>query len=94
MIDVPLTTVTFVAGFPPKLTVVPGVKFAPVSVTAVPPTVGPLLGVTVVTLGGAGHPTIKAIATGASRLRRVTGFKMTRFLREISQDWERRPIFA
>jgi hypothetical protein len=80
-----LTTVTFVAGIPAKLTVALGAKFAPVSVTAVPPTVGPLLGETAVTLGGAGQVKPRAIATEVGTIKRamVAGFHMTRFLQEL-----------
>ncbi len=49
---VALTKVTPVAAVPPKVTVAPLTKFAPVMVTAVPPVSGPLLGVTEVTVGG------------------------------------------
>ena len=37
---------------PPKLTAVAPLKLVPVMVTTVPPVVGPLLGLTPVTLGG------------------------------------------
>ena len=37
---------------PPKLTAVAPVKLVPVMVTTVPPAVGPLLGLTPVTVGG------------------------------------------
>src|SRR5580658_7887717 len=48
---VPLTTTTLVAATPPNVTVAPATKFVPVMVTAVPPAVDPLLGVTLVTVG-------------------------------------------
>ena len=48
-----LTTVTLVADALPKVTVAPAVKFVPVMVTAVPPATGPLLGLTLVTVGDA-----------------------------------------
>ena len=51
---VALTTVTPVAAVPPKVTVAPATKSAPVMVTAVPPAVGPLVGLTPVTVGGGG----------------------------------------
>jgi len=51
VIDVPLTTTTFVAAVPPNVTVAPAAKFAPVIVTAVPPVVGPLFGDTLLTVG-------------------------------------------
>ena len=37
---------------PPKLTAVAPLKLVPVMVTTVPPVVGPLLGLTAVTVGG------------------------------------------
>ena len=46
-----LTTVTLVAEALPKVTVAPETKLVPVMVTAVPPAVDPLLGLTPVTLG-------------------------------------------
>jgi hypothetical protein len=45
------TTTTEVAATPPKVTVVPDPKFCPVSVTGVPPVIGPLAGETVVRTG-------------------------------------------
>ena len=51
MIVLLLTTVTFVAAAPPKLTVAPATKLVPVMVTELPPVVGPLLGLTPVTVG-------------------------------------------
>jgi hypothetical protein len=48
-----LLTTTFVADVPPNVTVAPAAKFAPVIVTAVPPAVAPLFGLTLVTVGGA-----------------------------------------
>lgn len=48
-----LTTVTPVAAVPPNVTVAPAAKFVPVIVTAVPPAVDPLFGLTLVTVGGA-----------------------------------------
>jgi hypothetical protein len=47
-----LTTTTFVAAALPNVTVAPAAKFVPVIVTAVPPVVGPLLGDTLLTVGG------------------------------------------
>ena len=47
------TTTTLVAACPPKVTVAPAAKFVPVIVTAVPPATGPLLGDTLLTVGGA-----------------------------------------
>ena len=51
VMDVLLTTTTLVAAVPPKVTVAPAAKFVPVIVTDVPPTVDPLLGDTLVTVG-------------------------------------------
>jgi hypothetical protein len=48
---VEFTTTTLVPAVPPKLTVAGETKLVPVSVTAVPPPVGPLLGLTLVTVG-------------------------------------------
>ena len=45
------TTTTLVAAAEPKVTVSPLAKFVPVIVTEVPPAVGPLFGLTVVTVG-------------------------------------------
>ena len=51
VIEVALTTVTFVAAAPPMVTPVAPVKFAPVMVTEVPPAVGPELGLIEATVG-------------------------------------------
>jgi hypothetical protein len=53
VIEVLLTTTTFVAAVPPNVTVAPEAKLVPVIVTAVPPSIDPLLGLTLVTVGGA-----------------------------------------
>lgn len=53
VIVVELTTTTLVAAALPNVTVAPVAKFVPVIVTAVPPPAGPLLGDTLVTVGGA-----------------------------------------
>ena len=53
VIVVAFTTTTFVAEPFPNFTVAPAAKFVPVIVTAVPPDVVPLLGLTLVTVGGA-----------------------------------------
>ena len=45
-----LTKTTLVAALPPTVTVAPFWKFVPVTVTAVPPTVGPLSGLIPVTV--------------------------------------------
>ena len=47
-----LTTTTFVAAALANVTVAPAAKFVPVIVTAVPPAVEPLLGETLLTVGG------------------------------------------
>ena len=52
MIVVLLTTTTLVAAAPPNVTVAPATKFVPVIVTAVPPAVDPLFGLTLLTVGG------------------------------------------
>jgi hypothetical protein len=46
------TSTTFVAAVLPKVTVAPVTKFVPEIVTAVPPAIDPLLGETLVTVGG------------------------------------------
>jgi hypothetical protein len=46
-----LTTTTLVAAVPPKVTAAPDAKFVPVMVTPVPPVVGPLFGLRLVTVG-------------------------------------------
>jgi hypothetical protein len=52
VIVVLFTTTTFVAALLPNFTVVPAEKLVPVIVTAVPPEVDPLFGLTLVTVGG------------------------------------------
>ena len=52
MICVALTTTTFVAAVVPKVTVTPEAKFVPLIVTGVPPTVDPVFGETLLTVGG------------------------------------------
>jgi hypothetical protein len=52
VIVVLFTTTTLVAAALPNVTVAPATKFVPVIVTAVPPTVDPLLGLTLLTVGG------------------------------------------
>jgi hypothetical protein len=51
VIEVLLTTTTFVAAAVPKVTVAPAAKFVPVIVTAVPPAVVPVFGDTAFTVG-------------------------------------------
>jgi hypothetical protein len=51
VIELLLTTTTFVAAALPNVTVAPVAKFVPVIVTAVPPKVDPLLGLTLPTVG-------------------------------------------
>jgi hypothetical protein len=53
VIEVLLTTVTFVAAAEPNATVSPETKLVPVIVTAVPPASAPPFGDTLVTVGGA-----------------------------------------
>lgn len=53
MIVVAFTTTKLVAAVPPMVTLVAPVKLVPVMVTDVPPVVGPLVGETAVTVGGA-----------------------------------------
>ena len=50
---VALRTLTPVAGVPPTLTVAPAAKLVPVIAIGVPPAVGPEVGLTAVTVGGA-----------------------------------------
>jgi hypothetical protein len=45
------TTTTFVAAVLPNVTVAPEAKLVPVIVTAVPPVIGPLFGLTLLTEG-------------------------------------------
>ena len=54
VMEVVLTTVTPVAATVPNFTVLPALKLVPVMVTVVPPVVGPVLGVTLVTVGAGG----------------------------------------
>jgi hypothetical protein len=49
---VPFTTTTLVAAAAPKVTVAPEAKLVPVIVMPVPPTVDPLFGETLLTVGG------------------------------------------
>ena len=51
VIVVLLVTTTFVAAALPNVTVAPAAKLVPVMVTAVPPAVGPLFGLTLLTVG-------------------------------------------
>ena len=51
VICVPLTTTTLVAAAVPNVTVAPEAKLVPVIVTVVPPAAGPLLGLTLLTVG-------------------------------------------
>ena len=53
VIEVALVTLTAVAAAPPKLTAVAPVRLLPVIVTEVPPALGPLAGLTEVTVGPA-----------------------------------------
>jgi hypothetical protein len=51
VIEVLLTTTTLVAAAVPNFTVAPAAKLVPVIVTAVPPAVDPLFGLTLLTVG-------------------------------------------
>jgi hypothetical protein len=51
VIVVLFTTTTFAAAVLPNVTVAPAKKFVPVIVTAVPPSVDPLFGLTLLTVG-------------------------------------------
>src|SRR5437016_1050771 len=51
VIDVVEMTVKLVAGAEPKLTAVAPLKFVPVTLTDVPPTAGPIVGLSFVTFG-------------------------------------------
>ena len=51
-----LITLTFVAATPPKLTVAPAAKFAPLMVVDVPPAVVPVFGEMVLIEGGGAPP--------------------------------------
>ncbi len=51
VMEVPFTTVTFVAAVLPNITVAGATKFVPVIVTDVPPASGPTFGVTPLTVG-------------------------------------------
>jgi hypothetical protein len=51
VIWVPLTTTTLVAAAAPNVTVAPAAKFVPVIITDVPPSVDPLAGLTLLTVG-------------------------------------------
>jgi hypothetical protein len=53
VIEVLLTTTTLVAAVLPNVTVAPAAKFVPVMVTAVPPAVEPVFGLTLLTVGAA-----------------------------------------
>jgi hypothetical protein len=53
VIVVLFTTTTLVAAAAPNVTVAPAAKFVPVIVTAVPPPVDPLFGLTLLTVGWA-----------------------------------------
>ena len=53
VIVVPFTTTTLPADVPPSVTVAPAAKLVPVIVTGVPPSVDPLFGLTLLSVGGA-----------------------------------------
>ena len=76
VMEVVPTTVTPVAATVPNFTVLPALKLVPVMVTEVPPVVGPVLGVTLVTVGaGGGAPVeaLRAMADGRGGPRRGLG---------------------
>jgi hypothetical protein len=56
VIVVALTTDSDVSGVPPIVTVAPGWKFDPVTVTAVPPATGPFAGMTPAIVGAGPAP--------------------------------------
>ena len=62
VIDVALTTVTFVAATPPMVTVAPATNRVPVMVTFVPPFTPPTLGAMAVTVGACAAVTVKFVA--------------------------------
>ena len=68
MIEVPLTTTTFVAEVPPNLTVAPVRKPVPLIFTAVPPLTVPALGVIEVTVGAGAAPNFVNFATEGTPL--------------------------
>ena len=53
VMEVALTTTTLVAGLPPIVTLLAPVKLVPVMVIAVPPAVGPEVGLTLAIVGAA-----------------------------------------
>jgi hypothetical protein len=65
VIEVAELTVTPVAALPPKATVSPAAKFVPVTVTSVPPDVGPDAGETALTVGAGGAVPLHVTITGA-----------------------------
>jgi hypothetical protein len=58
---VALLTTKDVAGFTPKATAVAPVKLVPLTVTDVPPALGPVLGLTAVTVATGDPPTVTDI---------------------------------
>src|SRR3989441_12057276 len=78
LICVALTTLTPVAGVPPTVTVAPAAKFVPVIAIAVPPAVGPELGLTPLTVGGgvgAGQLTNLKVPTRVCQLKVPFAFR-------------------
>ena len=59
-------TLTMVAGFEPKSTEVPSVKPVPMIVTVVPPPVGPVVGLTEVTMGVGVRSLVVVVPGGAT----------------------------
>jgi len=84
VIEVALTTVTFVAFVPPKVTAVALVRFVPVIVTLVPPAVGPELGLTLVTVGVAARTIIAEFASSETRTRSSTNQPAPHSVRRVS----------
>src|SRR5579872_1856835 len=62
---VALLTVKVVAAVAPKCTAVAPVRFVPVTVTDVPPALGPVVGLTAVTVGGGGRGGVGVLVGGA-----------------------------
>ena len=66
VIDELLTTVTFVAAAPPRFTVAPARKFAPVMVTGVPPLAVPEVGLIEATLGAGAEVVVPSLVNFAT----------------------------
>jgi hypothetical protein len=70
VICVGLTT-RFVAAMPPNVTAAPATKFVPVIVIPVPPTAGPVVGVTLLAVGGG--DTLAALNVAICMIQAVLG---------------------